>query len=245
MLRYWLLEAVVRHIFVDVPDWAVWSYFALRSRPVNTLRAHARDISIPRETLRRAVQVLAEAGWAYKARVDGKEVVVPWMPPQVEEDILVQLITVRDEIKHYGEWLLRCMLDLMVVDGDYVDNARPAWLVADDLDGKLELDRFYRSARVAFEFQGRQHSEITNLTPTEADLEEQMKRDRIKARICAEEGIRLITVDARELSFATLYQKIGSALPVVPLLEDRPLYRHLARLARSYSHAMTRSGGKA
>jgi len=51
---------------------------------------------------------------------------------------------------------MKCMLDMMVTDNDYHDNARPSWLTSGTGGGRMEIDRWYRSANVALEFQGPQ-----------------------------------------------------------------------------------------
>lgn len=240
-LRHLIPEITSDLIHRTEPSWAVKAYFFLRSRPLDTVWAHAIKEGLHPETLRRAVRRLEQSGWVHKAKTPRGRVVVPWMPEHVEELVVDRLREIREEVSHFGEWLLRWMLDIMVKDGDYGDNVRPAWLVSHAYRGRLELDRFYKSAQVAFEFQGQQHYTLTDFTPTREHLEERQKRDRIKAELCEEEGIRLIPVHASELDFQILAEKIGSSLPLMPLLEYRPLYRYLSRTARAYMHNVSYS----
>lgn len=231
-----LLGTALQHVVLTEPPWAVKTYAYLLTQPLRTVAGHGRRGVIHPETLRRAVQQLHASGWVYFVGTKKRQIVVPWMPEHVELLVVDALRRVQEEAARFGEWLLQCMLDVLVHDRDYGDNVRPNWLVTKDVRGRLELDRFYRSAKVAFEFNGPQHYTITDYTPTRSQLEEQQRLDRIKAELCQAEGIRLITVQTPELDFKILAEKIGDSLPLVPLREESPIYRYLTRTARAYLH---------
>lgn len=96
---------------------------------------------------------------------------------------------VREGVLYRGEWLMRCLLDLWLRDSEFIDNARPERLVSGLGSGRLELDRWYVSSHVAFEFQGAQHYRVgTPYTQSEDQLEERKRLDRLKAELCEEEG---------------------------------------------------------
>lgn len=68
---------------------------------------------------------------------------------------------------------------------------RPSWLVG-DRGVPLELDGFSEDLLVAFEHQGRQHyREVGHFNGVLADLQ---RRDRLKAEICKERGVRLALI---------------------------------------------------
>ena len=68
---------------------------------------------------------------------------------------------------YYGEALLKALLDLLVGETHYLDNARPSFLVNPLTQQLLEYDRYYPSRRVAIEFHGPQHDRATAVFPDE------------------------------------------------------------------------------
>ena len=71
-------------------------------------------------------------------------------------------------------------------------HARPEWL------GGLELDIYVPALKVAIEYQGQQHFHPIDAWGGQEALEKLKKRDARKAKICNQQGIRLITVDYTE-----------------------------------------------
>lgn len=221
-------------------------YVHLFYHRLGSLTAHAKQSQISYETFRRSVRRLIQYGWAEEIPFGEGYIIVPWMPVEVEQKVADKLARVRDEAPFLGEWLMRCMLDAMVLDNDYSDNARPAWFVSGDGSGRYELDRWYRSARVAFEFQGPQHYRTGNMYVTnETELNERIHRDRLKAGICNMEGIRLIQVTPTDLTFTRLRDKLDGLLPLAPVRDNRPLSRTLEQMARSYTNYAVREDMRA
>ncbi|MFS8523654.1 MAG: hypothetical protein FWJ83_02225, partial [Limnochordales bacterium] len=108
-------------------------------------------------------------------------------------------------------------------DDDFQDNARPEWLVAPP-DVRLELDRWYRGAKVAFEFQGKQHFQKGDrFVTTDAQLSQRLQYDAVKARLCAIHGVELIELTAEDLDYDALRAKLARKLPLVPLKEKGTL----------------------
>lgn len=214
-------------------------YLHLFCHPPNTVYAHARQKGMSSETFRRSAKRLVQYGWADTIPSGRWPIVVASMPVDVESEIAKKLNLLREEVSYVGEWLMKCLLDLLVSDTDYGDNARPSWLVSGEGSGRFELDRWYRSAKVAFEFQGIQHFRAGNAFVTdENELRARIERDLRKAAICNTEGIRLIHVTASDLSFHRMRDKIEGLLPIAHLRESRPIYRALEKMCRSYiNHA--------
>ena len=69
---------------------------------------------------------------------------------------------------------------------------RPDWLKSEKSGRNLELDGFCEDLKIAFEYQGRQH--FSNSTQFGGDYEFQYVRDKLKAQLCAEHGVQLITI---------------------------------------------------
>jgi hypothetical protein len=69
------------------------------------------------------------------------------------------------------------------------ENYRPAWL-----DG-LELDLFIEDLALAIEVQGRQHFEyVPHFHGTYRGFQEQKERDKLKCRLCEQQGIVLLEI---------------------------------------------------
>lgn len=216
-------------------------YGVLWNRPGHSMRATARESGMPYETFRSAARRLVATGWAYEVRLANGTAVIPWMPLEVEESFVTLLSRMRDGIQYRGEWLMRCLLDLLLRRPDYIDNARPEWLVTGDGSGRLELDRWYWSANLAFEFQGPQHYRLgTPYTATADQLLERQRLDSIKAELCEAEGIQLISVYASDLSLERMEAKLCGTAPVVPLPAGSALVRFFERQCRAYRNYVAR-----
>jgi hypothetical protein len=72
--------------------------------------------------------------------------------------------------------------------------ARPKWL-KNSRGRQMELDGFEESLGLAFEYQGRQHFENVGIYSSEVQLEQRIVDDKDKVRLCAENGITLITLN--------------------------------------------------
>jgi hypothetical protein len=75
--------------------------------------------------------------------------------------------------------------------------ARPIWL-RNDRGYKMEIDGYSKSLKVGFEYHGIQHFEYTKRFHTSEDqLKQRIQDDKLKERLCAEHGVRLIILDYR------------------------------------------------
>lgn len=96
----------------------------------------------------------------------------------------------------------------------------PKWLHARD-GAKLELDGYNAALKLAIEFQGPLHYKwFNNKEPYEKYLE-RIERDELKARLCAENGVRLIVLDAKLPHWHT-HNYINSRLFDFGLIPDKP-----------------------
>jgi hypothetical protein len=77
-----------------------------------------------------------------------------------------------------------------IFEEHFIDNYKPSWLIG------LEIDRYYPSLRLAFEFQGDQHIKFSaDKHINHDDFFHQMQRDRLKKEILQKKKIYLIEVD--------------------------------------------------
>lgn len=220
----------------------------IQSCPIRSIREMAGLSRVPRETLRRSIRRLVQLDWAYEVPRAGKvrPMIDRSMPLSVEQAVADELARVRRNVPNLGEWLMKCMFDMIVDDDDYHDNARPPWLVSGVGGGRMEIDRWYRSAEVALEFQGPQHYRVGGpYAPSEHALAEQMMRDSLKAGLCAREGIRFIEITAVDLQHHAISSKVAGLLPLRRVREDRPIYRALSKECQIYLNYAAREEKRA
>lgn len=107
----------------------------------------------------------------------------------------------------YGQSLMSILLDVsMGKIPNTWDNYRPQWLRG------LELDRFYQSLNLAFEFQGEQHY----TDPA------QRKRDQEKVELCARHRVILVCINASDLDPSQFAVKLrGWLRPLQPTVDTR------------------------
>lgn len=222
-------------------------YNRLYERPLQTAGALIRDLQLAKETVRLSLARLVDTGWVYThlapGRVRGK-VFIPWMPDEVEQRVASLLAQRRTTVRYYSEWLMRCLLDLLVPDMAYIDNAYPNWLITPQGGLRLQLDRWYEDLNVAFEFQGPQHFQKGDrFVRTDEDLSRRLRYDGEKIRLCSLQQVELIEVTGPELDFESFRDKIRGKVPLLPLRESGPLYRELLGMSRQYVSYLRSSGG--
>lgn len=106
-----------------------------------------------------------------------------------------------------GEALLKDILDFIFLNEPYLDNVKPPWLKG------LELDRYYPNLKIAFEYQGFQHSYfVPNFHRNLTDLKVQKKRDKEKRKTCRQQQVILVTLEYWALSIGQVCQRISSRL---------------------------------
>jgi len=109
-------------------------------------------------------------------------------------------------VMHHNRWCKRCSnrkhkseeIVRKIFEGLF--NARfhtvhPSFLFNKKTGKPLELDGYNADLKVAFEYQGPQHYRNLNLkNPRSSDVSYIQKNDRIKCRLCKEQGIKLIKI---------------------------------------------------
>lgn len=193
--------------------------------------------------VRDALRQLTAKGWLRVAR-DAKSrnyTYEPLDPHLVARKTLQHHVEMRlTDAKFLGEKLLQYMLTVLVDDDDYIDNSRPKILTNPYTGEPMEFDRWYRTAGVAFEFNGPQHERPTPAFPDADEVKKQQGRDLINAALATKHEIELIVITPKELTFAQLVQKIGSLLPLRKLRLEDPLVDFLASTARRYVRNLRR-----
>lgn len=190
------------------------------------------------KTMRRATNLLINRGWLKVTRRNHLHPFTFIVRNPVHEECMAELARVKKRIKRAqfrGEALMKEYLTLAVDSSEFVDDASPGFLVNPFTDEGMELDRYYLN-RVAFEFNGLQHHEVTE-SSTVKEVERQRACDHIKAGICEDRRIRLVVVHAEDLTLKTMIDKIGTSLPLRDLRNRGPVIRYLEKTSRRYREA--------
>jgi hypothetical protein len=166
------------------------------------------------------------------------------VPYQYQVKMAQDLEAVYGLVRNKGEFLMKRYLDLRINSDEFVDNARPEFLVNPMTDEPLEYDRYYMS-RVAFEFNGPQHHGTTEAYPDEKALKEAKARDLFKKALSDKTGVKLITVTAEDLRPDVLGKLIPDDLPLNPIDEAGPHFKALVRICMAYAAKAARQTGVA
>ena len=75
---------------------------------------------------------------------------------------------------------------------------RPAWLIDNKTQARLELDGYCESLEIAFEYDGEQHSRHIGHFHTKEQFKAQQQRDSLKNELCLERKVHLIRIDAND-----------------------------------------------
>ncbi len=200
--------------------------------------AQIADVDV--ETARRCLIRLRECGWVAEERsLRGRSrrrvgLIRPCLPAHVEAIVAARLMVVKLSVDWLGQWLMRNWLDVLVEENEYIDNSRPSWLKSPGM-GYMELDRDYPNQRVGLEFQGQQHYQKGGLFSTDkSQLDEQVRRDNIKAGVCARNAYTLIEVCKTDLTLKTMREKIAGHLPPAIFNPDGPILRTLIDISQGY-----------
>ncbi|HHV79634.1 MAG TPA: hypothetical protein GXX40_08540 [Firmicutes bacterium] len=137
--------------------------------------------------------------------------------------------------RHKGEFLARSWLDITIASTNYVDNARPQFLINPSTGEPLEYDRYYPSpANVAFEFNGLQHYGPTDKYYSEEDFRSTRIRDLIKRALSDENGVTLVVLTYKDLSLNRIMSSIPDMLEKTWVDNEGPLVQTLERLSTQY-----------
>lgn len=230
---------VAQHIAGDAALSAAAKHIhnVLRFHPKTTVRHIATIVDVSPETARRHLRQLERHDWLYTFRRGGNGVLhVPWMPLDVETAVAQYVEWLSGNVANRGERLMRFVLDLIVDDPHFVDNARLKSIVSSESGFRLEFDRYLPDAHLAIEFQGRQHFEEIEFREGKTDLTQQQTRDGLKLLACRRQGLTLIEIADTELSPKLLLEKLAPHVALIPPRKDRPLYRTIHRLCHGYAN---------
>ncbi|HWI62581.1 MAG TPA: helix-turn-helix domain-containing protein [Symbiobacteriaceae bacterium] len=188
------------------------------------------------DALRRAVAELVAAGWLTFTQGHRKRPFQFTLHNPVGTNLWARISHLRRRVRgaqYRGEALLREYLNVLVDLDQHEENATLDQLLNPYTKELLELDRYYPTAAVAFELNGAQHYEETELA-TFSDTVKQVGRDAMKAFICKAIGIELVILHPEDLRLKTLEKKIPKRLPRRDRAGMEPLLAELDVLASEY-----------
>lgn len=195
----------------------------------------ARDFHLSRTTITRACKNLVSKGWLIFSKQGRTKVPIPTAPARVQA-LVSQRLESRYNLANYkGEFLCKQYLTLLVSQRDYVDNARPDFLVFPMSGEPLEIDRYYPEEKVGVEFNGLQHYQPTEKYPEEEEFKHRRTRDVFKMGACFEQGVELVVITARDLSLERMRARIPSRLGKNEVDPNDGIVRCLERLSKQYS----------
>lgn len=93
-----------------------------------------------------------------------------------------------------GEIIMFRALDEILKNREYINHGYYSWLMSPK-NSPMQLDRYYPGIKLAFEFEGKVHSEYSPyIHGTYEEFEYYNECDRIKKEICHDYGVTLIEV---------------------------------------------------
>jgi hypothetical protein len=200
----------------------------------------AERLGLSTSTVFRHCRYLSEREWMRISGSRRKFCPIALIPHNCQKKMAEALEVAFDLAPNRGEFLMKRNLDLWIRSDEFVDNARPDFLVSPVKDKPLEYDRYYL-ARVAFEFNGPQHFGKTEVYPSEEELRETKARDLIKKALSAQANVRLITVVAEDLEHTAFEKLLPDDLPRNRVDKDGPYCKTLARICANYTAKAARS----
>lgn len=203
----------------------------------------SRNSGMSRGTIRQACEILLKSGWLVQTASGAKGAVyAATIPRSVQKVLARQIEADRWAAAYAGEHLMRLWLDWLVDSREFLDNARPRFLVNPSTGRPLEVDRLYHVG-VGFEFQGWQHFAKTELYPDDERLAHRQTLDLVKAGQCARHGIQLVEVVETDLSLQGMVAKVPPPLTLRYYEANSPIMQALSNLSENYASNSRRLRG--
>ncbi|MEX0974371.1 MAG: hypothetical protein WD024_03335 [Bacillota bacterium] len=217
----------------SLPVAARFIYAVISVVPSTSVRELCKVIGLHRDAIRQHCETLRKAGWIGMEGDRHGYVVYPKLPAEVQRRMAHDLGERLKIVGFLGEAIMRAWLDLLLADDDFLDNFRPDFLRNPRTGEPLEYDRYHPKIRAAFEFNGSQHSRTTKKYSNPDKLDDQKTKDLVKRAISAEQGIRLVVVEAKDLTLQGMLAKL-QGLPLRRFDPTGPYVRNLEKLSKRY-----------
>jgi DNA-binding MarR family transcriptional regulator len=199
----------------------------------STLKSLAARLGMDRYPVSRYCKELERLGWMQIASKGNNRRPVAMVPKEVEAKIAAETRK-RIELKPYqGEatsqafvaWILAPAVQVLF-------NVRPPILYNKATGQNLELDVWVPDHAWAKEYQGDQHFGPTDQYKGNQEFIERYRRDRLKAELCKQHGIRLSHITKHDLTLKKMIEAIPDDIPHRTFDPNGPYIKMLEQLGR-------------
>ena len=184
-----------------------------------TIRSLSKQLHKGAKSTQKAVKELLQTGWVALKQDNRVSPITPTLLGPIREFFKRMWKSAMRRInraKFRGQAIALEILFFLIASRDFVDDGAVGLLPNPSTDANLGVDRLYICARVAFEVNGRQHYEATDLYDQDT-VDAQRARDAIKKELCAENDIELVIIRLEDLSVGTILQKLPGLRHQLPL----------------------------
>ncbi len=189
-------------------------YTCLNIHKPRSIRELARYVPLHRTVITDLIYSLAEKEWVVIKEIGTRKIMIPTLPPKIQKAKLDYIRECDRMNLRAGEYKMKLRFNQIIDVSPWIDNVRP-WFLQSATSGEfLEYDRYSYHARIAGEFQGRQHYEITADYPDQGVLEKTKARDQAKAQLSRKNNVVLIKITPEDLTLENMLKKIPQTVPI-------------------------------
>ncbi len=232
----------IPHEMLDHPKLPVaarFIYVRLWGSPGYTMRWLCGATGYEHHAVRAHCDLLQKAGWLSIERRRRGCMVFPMIPRDVQERMAADFAGFLDLSAYAGQATTRGWCDCLVAGLDFLDNFRPDFLRNPRTGQAMEYDFYNPQRRLAIEYNGPQHYKPTLWFPDLKEHQDQRTRDLIKQGLSVEHGIRLITIEAKDLTLDGMLAKL-EGLPLKRYDASGPCIRVLGKVGQKLAKAAER-----
>jgi len=216
-----------KHVYRTIAQQQEHGEHGIALRQLAAMTGHAVN------TLRKDLAEMVKLGWIEVRAGERRRTRFRLCNP-VRQHELERLDRLTRQLKHApyrGEALLKAILDIIVADSRFVDNARPSFLTSPITGLPLEFDRYYPDRKVAVEFHGNQHEQPSDRFPHH---DSQLVRDLIKEALSTRAGVTLLVFRPSDLRLSTVAEVVRPHLPLRPISASDPAIPFIEECTRAY-----------
>ncbi len=199
-----------------------------------SIRELARRADLHRTVVADLICSLVEKEWVIVKIIGSRKIMIPTLPPGIQRANLDYIRECERMSPRAGEYKMKLRFDQILDVSPWMDNVRP-WFLQSSTSGEfLEYDRYSYHARIAGEFQGRQHYEVTSDYPDKNELEKTRARDNAKEQLSRKHNVVLITITPEDLTLENMLKKIPQTVPIKLIDVDSIYARGLEAMCMQY-----------
>lgn len=209
-------------------------YLQLHIHKPRSIRELAKVTGIDRRVANRLIASLIEKEWVVMRPLGNKHIIIPTMPARIQKAKLDYIRECINMSPRAGEFKMKLRFEQIIDASPWLDNVRPWFLQSTESGEFLEYDTYCPHAKIAGEFQGRQHFETTSEFPDPEESKSIKMRDNLKAELSRNHNVVLITVTPEDLTLENMLRKIPESVPIRLIDIDGIYARGLEELCRQY-----------